>query len=39
MESIPLKHHKLLRISSWKRAKESCVNQAKDGGVCADADR
>jgi hypothetical protein len=32
-----LKHDKLLRISNWKRTKESCVNQAENGGVRADA--
>src|SRR5215470_8007787 len=36
--SGPLKHHKLLRIPDRQRAKESRVNQAKDGGVGADAE-
>jgi len=38
MESGPLKHHKLLGMANWKRAKESRVNQAEDGGVGADAE-
>ena len=38
MEGGPLKHHKSLRITHWQRAKKSCVDEAEDGGVGADAE-